>query len=53
MATESKKKDVILTGVPEVDEKLGGGIPLGSLCLIEGHSDAGKVSYASTFPTVL
>ena len=42
MATESKKKDVILTGVPEVDEKLGGGIPLGSLCLIEGHSDAGK-----------
>jgi flagellar protein FlaH len=25
-----------------VDEKLGGGIPLGSLCLIEGHSDAGK-----------
>ena len=42
MATESKKKDVIVTGVPEVDEKLGGGIPLGSLCLIEGHSDAGK-----------
>jgi len=25
-----------------VDEKLGGGIPLGSLCLVEGHSDAGK-----------
>jgi len=42
MATESKKKDVIITGVPEVDDKLGGGIPLGSLCLIEGHSDAGK-----------
>ena len=37
-----KKKEVILTGVSEVDEKLGGGIPLGSLCLIEGHSDAGK-----------
>ena len=42
MATDTKKKDVIITGVPEVDEKLGGGIPEGSLCLIEGHSDAGK-----------
>jgi len=42
MANDPKKKECILTGVPEVDEKLGGGIPLGSLCLIEGHSDAGK-----------
>jgi flagellar protein FlaH len=42
MAEATKKKDVILTGVPEVDDKLGGGIPLGSLCLIEGHSDSGK-----------
>jgi flagellar protein FlaH len=41
MATQ-KKKEFIITGVPEVDEKLGGGIPLGSLCLIEGHSDSGK-----------
>ena len=41
-AKEAKPKEVILTGVPEVDEKLGGGIPLGSLGLIEGHSDAGK-----------
>jgi archaeal flagellar protein FlaH len=38
----AKKKATIVTGVSEVDEKLGGGIPLGSLCLIEGHSDAGK-----------
>jgi len=37
--TEQK---TILTGVREVDEKLGGGIPVGSLGLIEGHSDAGK-----------
>ncbi|MGD9143546.1 MAG: ATPase domain-containing protein, partial [Dehalococcoidia bacterium] len=37
-----KPKEHIVTGVPEVDEKLGGGIPLGSLCLVEGHSDAGK-----------
>lgn len=42
MATDKAKREVIVTGVPEVDEKLGGGIPLGSLCLIEGHSDAGK-----------
>ena len=37
-----KKKEFIVTGVSEVDEKLGGGIPLGSLCLVEGDSDAGK-----------
>jgi len=37
-----KRKETIVTGVTEVDERLGGGIPLGSLCLIEGHSDAGK-----------
>jgi flagellar protein FlaH len=43
MAEErAQKRDVIITGVPEVDERLGGGIPIGSLCLIEGHSDAGK-----------
>ena len=40
--SDGKKKEPIVTGVPEVDEKLGGGIPPGSLCLIEGHSDAGK-----------
>jgi flagellar protein FlaH len=39
---KKKRGDAIITGVPEVDEKLGGGIPLGSLCLVEGHSDAGK-----------
>ena len=42
MTTQGAKKEVISTGVAEVDEKLGGGIPLGSLTLIEGHSDAGK-----------
>jgi len=39
---EVEKKAVILTGIREVDEKIGGGIPVGSLALIEGHSDAGK-----------
>jgi flagellar protein FlaH len=40
--SSEKKKEFIITSVSEVDEKLGGGIPLGSLCLIEGHSDSGK-----------
>lgn len=42
MNTEAAKSNVLATGVREVDEKLGGGIPLGSLALIEGHSDSGK-----------
>ncbi|OGN91111.1 MAG: hypothetical protein A2Z70_00530 [Chloroflexi bacterium RBG_13_48_17] len=42
MIKTDKKKEAIVTGIVEVDDKLGGGIPLGSLCLVEGHSDAGK-----------
>lgn len=42
MTDEAVKKITIVTGIQEVDEKLGGGIPIGSLGLIEGHSDAGK-----------
>ena len=33
---------IISTGNTEIDKKLGGGIPIGSLILIEGQSDAGK-----------
>jgi archaeal flagellar protein FlaH len=33
---------VISTGSREIDSKMGGGIPLGSLTLIEGDSHAGK-----------
>lgn len=36
------KTRVITTGNSEIDKKLGGGIPLGSLVLIEGQSDSGK-----------
>ncbi len=36
------KKAIISTGHAEIDKKLGGGIPVGSLILIEGQSDAGK-----------
>jgi archaeal flagellar protein FlaH len=42
MGNPAEKKAVILTGIREVDEKIGGGIPIGSLGLIEGHSDSGK-----------
>lgn len=33
---------IISTGQPEVNKKLGGGIPAQSLILVEGQSDAGK-----------
>jgi archaeal flagellar protein FlaH len=42
MTTDRKKQNLVLTGVPEIDEKLGGGIPVRSLCLIEGQPDSGK-----------
>jgi flagellar protein FlaH len=34
--------EIIRTGHSEIDKRLGGGIPVGSLTLIEGQSDAGK-----------
>ena len=37
-----EKSKVISTGNPELDGRMGGGIPLGSLTLIEGASGAGK-----------
>ena len=39
---EKTKKRVVSTGNPEIDSKLGGGIPIGSLTLIDGDSSAGK-----------
>ena len=38
----SERPLVVSTGADEMDKKLGGGIPVGSLTLIEGQSDAGK-----------
>ena len=37
-----EKHKVISTGNSEIDKKLGGGIPLGSMTLVEGESDSGK-----------
>ena len=42
MSDTDAQKELVITGVPEVDDRLGGGIPVGSLVLVEGHSDAGK-----------
>jgi len=39
---EQRRRTVVSTGSFEIDNKMGGGIPLGSLTLIEGHSGAGK-----------
>ncbi len=36
------KEQLLSSGIGEIDKKLGGGLPLGSLTLIEGESDAGK-----------
>ena len=39
---KEEKKNIISTGHGEIDRRLGGGLPIGSLTLIEGESDAGK-----------
>lgn len=39
---DGKSKRMLSTGNIELDKKMGGGIPEGSLTLIEGQSDAGK-----------
>lgn len=42
MAAEKTESRVISSGNPELDSRMGGGIPAGSLMLIEGSSGAGK-----------
>ncbi len=39
---DREAKRVISTGSVEFDKKMGGGLPAGSLTLVEGQSDAGK-----------
>jgi len=43
---ERPQGSIISTGHAEIDKKVGGGIPVGSLTLIEGQSDAGKSVFA-------
>ena len=40
--SKDEAKRIISTGQTEINKKLGGGIPVNSLVLIEGQSDAGK-----------
>lgn len=42
LASATDARRVISTGSAEIDKKMGGGIPEGSLILIEGQSNAGK-----------
>ena len=42
MTTMQEGTEIISTGSNEIDKKMGGGIPAGSLVLLEGQSDAGK-----------
>jgi len=39
---EEEKKNILTSGNSEIDKRLGGGIPLGTLTLIEGENDTGK-----------
>jgi archaellum biogenesis ATPase FlaH len=40
--TDTGERRIISTGSVEIDKKMGGGIPEGSLIMIEGQSNAGK-----------
>ena len=42
MPAGSLEQTAISTGSAEIDKKIGGGIPVGSLTLMEGPSDSGK-----------
>jgi len=42
MGQEEEKRRILSSGNDEIDKKLGEGIPLGSLVLIEGENDTGK-----------
>ena len=42
MADVMTRGKAVSLGNPEMDKKFGGGIPMGSLILIEGASDSGK-----------
>lgn len=48
-AYEPRRKRSITCGNLELDKKMGGGIPEGSLSLFEGHSGAGKSVLAQQF----
>ncbi|AGK60856.1 putative ATPases involved in biogenesis of archaeal flagella [Archaeoglobus sulfaticallidus PM70-1] len=46
---EKERKSILSSGNSEIDKKLGGGIPIGSLTLIEGENDTGKSVLSQQF----
>jgi Predicted ATPases involved in biogenesis of archaeal flagella len=42
LETEKKPLEFISSGNLEIDKKLEGGVPIGSLCLLEGAKGSGK-----------
>jgi len=46
LAEQTEQLNIISTGSGELDRKMGGGIPLASLTLVEGESGAGKSTLA-------
>jgi flagellar protein FlaH len=49
MTNAAARAKLVTTGTSEIDKKIGGGIPAGSLTLIDGQSDAGKSVLAQQF----
>ena len=47
--TKTRSEEIVSTGDEILDQKLGGGIPAGSLVLIEGESGSGKSVLAQHF----
>jgi archaeal flagellar protein FlaH len=43
------QQNLLISGIGEIDKKLGGGLPTGSLTLMEGESDAGKTPMVQQF----
>jgi len=44
-----RKREVVSTGISELDEILGGGFEKGSVVLVAGHPGAGKTTFAAQF----
>ena len=47
--TMLEQDNLLPSGIGEIDKKLAGGLPTGSLTLIDGESDAGKTSIVQQF----
>ena len=48
-APESAGRDLLASGIPELDEMLGGGLEEGTTALITGHTGTGKSTLAAAY----